>query len=336
MSLALFILVVVVALVFGVTNGLTNGGSLVATVITTRAMEPLGALVLVAICEIAGIFLLGQAVIHMLSHNVLVFPPEASPHRVLSVLASAFLGALIWYVGMWYLSLPTASSHAMVGGMIGATLLEYGPHAVNWPVIVRILVFLAVIPVLSVVLGLVLARFTYWLGEFLTPAAKSVFRWLEIISLAGLALVQGSNDGQKGVAMIVMASAALGGILPGHTLAMNPILLLSGVSMAVGVLMGSRRIIGTLGRRLYRVEELQGFCAETATMALVGVCSHWGYPMSTSQILSTSVLGAGVAIQPRDIKWNLVGDIAVAWVVTIPAAGALAALFTWMTRYVVS
>jgi PiT family inorganic phosphate transporter len=336
MVLSLFILVVIIAFIFGVTNGLTNGGGLVATVITTRAMEPFNALLLVAVCEVVGLFVLGQAVSHVLAHKVLVFPAAATPARMLAVLASAFSAAMIWYIGMWYVSLPTASSHAMVGGMIGAMLMEFGSQAVNWPVLVRIVVFLGIIPVAGVIAGFVLPRATYWLGEFMTPAAKTAFRALEILSLAGVALAQGSNDGQKCVAMILMASAALTGAIPGHSLVMWPVLLLSGLAMAMGVLFGSRRIIGTLGKRLYRVQELQGFCAETATMVLVGFCSHWGYPMSTSQILSTSVLGAGVAVQPRDIRWNLVGDIGLAWLVTIPAAAGLAAALTWVTRYVVS
>jgi PiT family inorganic phosphate transporter len=272
----------------------------------------------------------------MLSHNVLVFPPSASSLRVLGVLTAAFLGALIWYLTMWYVSLPTASSHALVGGMIGAALLEYGSAAVHWPVLIKILIFLGVVPILSVLISFLLARATYWIGSFMTPAAKGLFRWLQIVSLGGVALVQGSNDGQKCVAMILMGSLALAGAMPGEQLTLWPVLLLSGLAMALGILMGSRRIIRTLGKRLYRIEDLQGFCAETATMLLVGVCSHWGYPMATSQILSTAVLGAGVAVQPRDVRWNLVGDIGMAWLVTIPAAGALAAFFAWVMRYVVS
>ena len=130
------------------------------------------ALVLVAACEVAGLFLLGQAVTQTLAHHVLIFPAGASPARVLAVLTSAFLGAMIWYIGMWYVSLPTASSHAMVGGMIGATLMEYGLQAVNWPVVLRIVIFLGLIPIAGVLAGLFLARITYWLGEFMTPAVR--------------------------------------------------------------------------------------------------------------------------------------------------------------------
>jgi PiT family inorganic phosphate transporter len=336
MALTFFIVVVITALAFNWVNGLTNGGGLVATVITTRAMDPVWALVWVAVCEMAGLFLFGQAVARTLAHNVLIFPEGALPRQMLLVLSCGFTSALVWYTGMWYLSLPTASSHALIGGMVGAAVYEYGRAAVNWPVVLKIIIFLAAIPVIGVITGLVLARVTYWVGSFLTPAAKGLFRFLEVLTLAGVALVQGSNDGQKGIAMIWMGSAALVSAGLSHGVMITPMIILCGLAMAAGVLMGSRRIISTLGKRLYRIDELQGFCAEISTMALVGLSSHWGYPMSTSQILSTSILGAGVAVQPRDIRWDLVGNIGIAWVVTLPAAAGLAAFFTWMIPYVVS
>jgi inorganic phosphate transporter, PiT family len=337
MTLTLFIFIVILALIFGLSNGLTNGGGIVATVITTRAMEPLSALILVAVCEVLGLFVMGNAVATTLAHNVLIFPSATSANRVLAVLASAFLGGMIWYLGMWYISLPTSSSHAMVGGMMGAAIMEYGTAAVHWPVIVKILAMLAIVPILGVVAGFVLARLVYWLGEFLTPAAKGFFRWMQILALAGVAMAQGSNDGQKTVAMILMGSAGLiAASNHPYPVALMPILLLSGIAMAIGVMMGSRRIMNTLGKRLYRVDALQGFCAEMATMVLVGSSSYSGYPMPTSQVLSTSVLGTGIAVQPRDVRWNLVGEIGAAWVVTIPAAGLLAAGLTWLTQYVVS
>ena len=159
---------------------------------------------------------------------------------------------------------------------------------------------------------------------------------MEILSLVGASLVQGNNDGQKCLAMMLMGLAVLAGAGGPQPTSLWPVYLLCGGSMAVGVIFGSRRIIRTLGRRLYRLGELQGFCAQTSTMLLVGTSSVLGYPMSTSQVMATSVLGAGVAMQPRDIRWNVVGEIGMAWLVTIPAAAGLAAGLTWMTLHVVS
>jgi PiT family inorganic phosphate transporter len=327
--------VVALAFVFGLTNGFIDGGGLVSTVVTTRALEPFAALMLIAACEIAGLFLLGQAVARMLAHHMVVFPASAPPRETLGVLASALAGALVWNTGMWRLALPSSSSHALVGGMVGALLSQYGVHGVDWPVFVRIFVFLGIVPIAGAFLGLVLARLTYWVGGFMTPAEGKVFRVLQILALAGMALVHGSNDGQKSLAMILLALAAVGGgHFPDGDLPW-PLLLLCGAALALGVIFGSRRIIRTLGKRLYRVEALQGFCAETSALLLVGASSLLGYPMSTTHVMSTSVLGAGVAVHPRGVRWDLVGGIGLVWLVTIPAAAGLAALIVKLF-YVVS
>ena len=335
-ALLTFIFIVMIAVAFGMTNGFTSGGGLVAMVVTTRAMEPLSALLLVAACEMVGVFLLGQAVSRSLARDVLMIPASSLPLPVLLVLTSAFLGALIWNTAMWYFALPTSSSHALVGGMAGAGVCAYGWNAVNWTVFGRMALLLGLIPLGALIVAIVLSRIVYGVGEFLTPGARGFFRWMEILSLAGVGLVQGSNDGQKGLAMMFMGLAVLAGAgnLPG--ISPWPLYLLSGGSMAVGVIFGSRRIIRTLGRRLYRLEELQGVCAQTTGMLLIGLSSIAGYPMSTSQVMATSVLGAGVAVQPRDIRWNVVGEIGIAWLVTIPASAALAAGLVWISHYVVS
>jgi PiT family inorganic phosphate transporter len=334
--LALFVLIIAVAFAFGITNGFTSGGGLVAMVVTTRAMQPLPALLLVAGCEMIGVVLLGSAVSRTLVHDFILWPAAVAPVQLMSVLVAAFLGALIWNTAMWFFALPTSSSHAMVGGMVGAILLAYGTQAIRWEVFTRIFLVLGLIPLAGILAAVVLSRGIYWVGEFLAPNAKKFFRGLEIVSLIGASLVQGNNDGQKCLAMMLMALGVLAGAggLPPSSL--GPLYLLCGGSMALGVIFGSRRIIGTLGKRLYRLQELQGFCAQTSTMLLVGSSSLLGYPLSTSQVMATSVVGAGVAVQPRDIRWNVVGEIGVAWLVTIPASAALAAGLTWVMRYVVS
>jgi len=187
------------------------------------------------------------------------------------------------------------------------------------------------VPLAGSLLGFLLARVIYGLGAFLTPGASKLFRFLQILALAGTALVHGSNDGQKSMAMILMAVVAVDGYAS-VLLFPWPITLLCGGALALGVVFGSRRIIRTLGKRLYRVEGLQGFCAESSTMFLVGASSFLGYPMSTTHVMSTSVLGAGVAVRPRGVRWDLVGEIGLAWLVTIPAAAALAASMLWIVR----
>jgi inorganic phosphate transporter, PiT family len=332
MTIILFSAVIALAFVFGLTNGFIDGGGLVSTVITTRALEPLPALLLVAAGEIAGIFLFGQAVTHMLAQRLVIFPVSASALQILGVLASALLGALVWNVGMWRLALPSSSSHALVGGIVGAMCSEYGTQGISWPVLIKIVVFLGIVPIAGALLGFLFSRFTYWFGEFLTPAARKLFRVLQVLALSGISLVHGSNDGQKCLAMMLLAVLAMRQA-PSASLAMPwPLMLSCGGALALGVVFGSRRIIRTVGKRLYRIEGLQGFCAETSAMLLIGASSLLGYPMSTTHVMSASVLGAGVAVHPRGVRWGLVGDIALIWLITIPAAASLAAAIVWVAR----
>jgi len=332
LTLGLFIAVILLAFVFGLTNGFIDGGGLVSTVITTRALEPMWALLLVAAGELAGLYLLGDAVAHKLAKQLIVLPDSAPPLQVLTVLACGLLGAIVWNTGMWRMALPSSSSHALVGGLVGSVLAVYGTQGISWPVFARIFIFLGIVPIAGAFLGFLLSKIMYWGGEFMTPAVGKVFRSLQILALAGLAMVHGSNDGQKSLAMMLLAVIAVGGWHASWHPAPWHLLLVCGSALALGVVFGSRRIIRTLGKRLYRVEPLQGFCAQTSAMLLVGASSFMGYPMSTTHMMSTSVLGAGVAVRPGGVRWELAGEIGLAWLVTIPAAATLSAAIVWVGK----
>jgi PiT family inorganic phosphate transporter len=327
----LFWTVIALSIVFGMTNGFIVGGSLVSVVITTRALTPLTALLCVAVCEIGGVFLLGQQVARMLGQQLVVFPAGDPPARLLVVLVSAAAGALGWNLAMWRMALPTSSGHALVGGLTGSFLGAYGFGGVHWGVFARIFVLLGVLPLVGSFSGYVLARAGYWVGEFLAPAWGRIFRGMQIFALAGVALVHGSNDGQKAMAVIALAMAARGAAGAPQVIPW-PVTFVCGLALAVGLLFGSRRIIQNVGQRLFRIQPLQGVCAQTSTMLLVGISSWAGYPMSSSQLISTSLLGAGVAVHPRGIRWDLVGEIGLAWLITLPMSGLLAASFVWMMQ----
>jgi PiT family inorganic phosphate transporter len=325
MTLTLFILVVVLALIFGITNGFIDGGSLVATVITTRALAPGRALMLVAVCEMVGIYALGRAVTQLLGLHLVDMSLAPQAVEALAVLGAGLLAALLWNTSMWWMALPSSSSHALVGGLVGAVLMAYGPKAIFWPMFLKIFLYLGLVPVAGALLSGVLAKVMYWIGGFFVPALEWYYRGLQILALAGLSLVHGSNDGQKSMAMMLLAFLALPGMSRLDRLPWWAVLL-CGSALASGVIFGSRRVIRTVGARLYRVEPLQGFCAGTSAMLLVGASCRMGYPMSTTHVMSTSVLGAGAAVHPRGVRWDLVGEISLVWLVTIPAAGCVAAL----------
>jgi len=193
----------------------------------------------------------------------------------------------------------------------------------------KILIGLAVVPVLAALLGFVSARLVYWGGQYMTPAVSGTLRVLHIVVLAGVALVHGSNDGQKSMALVLLAFLAFGWGSPAAHLPVW-VALSCGAALGLGVVFGSQRTVDTVGQGFYRVQHLQGLCAESATMLLVGGSSLAGLPMSTSHVMSSSVLGAGAAVRPSSIRWDLAASIGIAWLVTIPATAGVAALLSYV------
>jgi PiT family inorganic phosphate transporter len=328
-NILLFGAVLALIFCFALTNGFLDGGGIVSTVITTRAMEPLPALIVVAFCEVLGVSLLGHAIVRTIGTNMIFFPVAASPRQILVVLVSAMAGALAWNTAMWRHSWPSSSSHALLGGLLGATWSRFGIAAVAWPVVAKILIGLAMIPLAAAFAGFFLARLLYWAGQFLTPAISGFVRALHIVVLAGIALVHGSNDGQKSMAMVLLAMLAFGWGAPAAHLPAW-VGLACGLALALGVVFGSRRTVQTVGQGFYRVQNLQGLCAESAAMLLVGASSIAGYPISSSHVMSSSVIGAGAAIHPRSIRWDIASGLGLAWLLTIPAAAAVAALLSYV------
>jgi inorganic phosphate transporter, PiT family len=321
----LFWAVVLMALLFAFSNGLINGGGLASAVIETRAMEPLPALITVAVCEVLGLLVLGGAVAHTLTHDLMNFPVTVLSRERLWILLSALVGALAWNASMGRLGLPSSSTHALVGGLAGATLARFGPESLHWLLFARIFLYLGLVPACGILASLLLTRLLHYLGAYVSPGIGAWVERLQISALVGAALTHGSNDGQKSVAMILLALPAAGaGILAGQALWGS--LLLCGLCLGAGTLFGSHGAVRTVGRGFYRLQTIQGLSAETSTMMLLGASSWAGVPMSTSHVMSASVLGAGIALNPRHVRWGLVGEIVGAWLVTVPAAG----LTTWL------
>ena len=330
MTVSLMLFGLVIALIFGftLTNGFLDGGGIVSTVIMTRVLEPLPALLLVAGCEVVGIFLLGRAVVETMGVKMILFPAGVSSIHILSMLLSAMAGVLLWNMVMWRFAFPSSSSHALLGGILGATWVHFGSVAVAWPVVTRILIGLGVVPLAASLVSFFFARQLYRLGQYLTPAVGGFLRTVNVLVLAGVALVHGSNDGQKSMALVLLAWMAFGMVNAAHLPVW--VALACGCTLGLGVLVGSRRTVRTVGQGFYRVQNLQGLCAESAAMFLVGASSVAGYPMATSHVMSSSVLGAGAAVRPRGIRWDLAGAIGISWLVTIPASAVIAGLLSYV------
>jgi PiT family inorganic phosphate transporter len=323
MTAFLFWSIILLVIGFTITNGFLDGGGILSTVIATRAMNPFPALVLVASCEAAGLFVLGHAVARTVGFKLFSFPITAAPEKILAVLVCALLGALSWNVIMWRLSLPTSSSHSMIGGLLGASLMGFGISSIQLPVAVTILILLGVGPWLAASFSFVLSKALSTLGQWVVPAVSSILHKIHGAVSGALALAHGSMDGQKSLAIIWMALASFSsGTSRLHFVAPY---LCSG-ALTLGVILGSNRTMRTLGRGLYPMGSREGLCAESAAMTVVGVGSLLGWPMSTSHAMSSAVLGAGAAARPKGIRWGTASEIALAWIFTIPATGIMAAI----------
>jgi len=330
MTSALFAAILLLVFCYAMTNGFLDGGGIISTVIATRALNPIPALFVVASCEACGLFVLGHAVAKTLGTRLLSFPSGAPPDKILGVLVCALFGAVGWNVLMWRWSLPTSSSHALIGGLLGASLVGFGGHAVHWPVALAILVFLGVGPWLSAGTSFALVKALRWSGQRMVPAVTTILHPLHSLVSGGLALAHGSMDGQKSLAVLWMAMGAM--VPPVMHYAFLAPFLCSG-ALTLGVILGSHRTMRTLGRGLYPMQSDQGLCAESAAMTLVGVSALLGWPVATSHAMSSAVIGAGAAAHPRGIRWGVAGEIVMAWIFTIPSAGILAAvLFSLLQR----
>jgi len=327
MDSLLFYLILFLIAGFTLSSGFFNGGGIVSTVITTRTLEPLPALILVALCQIGGVFLLGQAVVQTIGLRMMTFTSSSAPDERLWVLVSALAGASCWNGLMWSLSLPSSSNHSLLGGLMGAAH-TFASASVVWPVMWKILIGLALVPIAAALLSIVISRALFWLGQRMNPSASIFLKRMQIASLVGLAMASGSNDGQKSIALVLLALLALGGTAVSAGNIPLWVGLVCGVFLGLGTILGSRRTVETVGKGLCRLTPWQGLCSQVSAMVLVGGSSFAGFPMATSHVMSSTIIGAGAAVHPGGVRWGLVGSIGLAWLLTIPAAALVASLFS--------
>lgn len=331
-----FVLAVGMALVFALTNGFHDAANAIATLVATRAARPFPAVVMASVFNLLGPLLLGAAVANTVAK--IVQPPI---DEVIPVVGAGLTGAVAWNIGTWLRGLPSSSSHALIGGLVGAALVAAGTDAVNWggiesghPVgVFGVLIALAVSPILGVAAAALLelgARRA--LRRASSQLARPVLR-AQWVTSAWLAFSHGANDAQKAVGIIAALLLANGTTASLH--APVWVELAAAIALTIGTAFGGWSIIRTIGRRIYRLRPLDGLASQTSSAAVIVGASVIGAPVSTTQIVSSSVVGAGVGRRRvRRIRWQVVREIAIAWITTLPAAGLLGAaaypLWRWL------
>jgi PiT family inorganic phosphate transporter len=316
-------LVVVTAVCFDFTNGFHDTANAVATAIATGALKPRVAVAMSGMLNLVGAFIsikvaatIAKGIVNA---NVL------SGSAGLSLVFAALIGAIAWNLITWYLTMPSSSSHALIGGVIGATIVASSVHQVKVHGLLSSVIFPALFsPIICGLVAMVGTFSAYRLikriGE---KQARKGYRYGQIGSAALVSLAHGTNDAQKTMGVIALALIAHGDISANHFYVPFWVKLSCAIAISLGTMIGGWRIINTMGNRLTDVESPQGFSAEAASASVILASSYYGYPLSTTQVVSGGVLGSGLGKKLASVHWGVVGQMATAWVLTIPAAGVM-------------
>lgn len=316
-------LILVLLLVLGAefVNGWTDAPNSVATVISTRVLSPLRAVVFASILNIFGV-LSGTAVAATIGKGIV--RPEAIN---IEILGAAMLSIIFWSVFTWYFGLPTSESHALISGLTGASLAWAGPSALLWVGWQKVLIGLALSTFAGLFGGFLIMLLVYRLfANSSRPGAEANFGKLQLFSAGFMAFSHGSNDGQKFMGVFALA-LLLGGVFSSFQIPLW-VILICALTMGTGTVMGGWRIIKTLGMRLTKLRPSQGFSAETAAALTIQTASHFGIPLSTTHTISTAIMGVGSARRFSAVRWGVGRNIVFAWILTFPVCGIFAFLLT--------
>lgn len=327
MTIILLASVVLLALIFEFINGFHDCANAIATVVSTKVLSPKQAVFFSALLNFAGA-LMGTHVAKTIGSGII-----NAEIVTLTVVLCALLAAIIWNLITWWFGLPSSSSHALIGGLLGAALVKAGIDSIHLDTLTqKVLYPMFGSPVLGFVVGFFLMLLIAWIIIIFKANPDSVnkkFRKLQLISSALMALSHGSNDAQKTMGIITLALIA-GGVLQtsGNGEFEIPIyvIIVCALTMAAGTMNGGWKIIKTMGHKIIKLKPIHGFAAEGAAAGLILIASHLGIPLSTTHVISTSIMGVGTTFHAHAVKWRVVGNIVVAWVLTIPACMLISAL----------
>ena len=327
----MFLALTIITLTFALINGIHDGPNVVATIIASRSMSPRKAIWLAAISEFIGAVALGTTVALTIGRGILAAPAFTLPAAQLHLLLlGALLSAIIWNLLTWFLGLPSSSSHALVGGLVGAGIAALGPYAVLWPSLWwQVLVPLFVTPLIGFTVALALILFLIALLKNCSPSMGEILKRCQIFSLIFLAIGHGSNDAQKVMGILALAAAA-----HGHPFVVSDWMIFAAAgSLALGITGSGLKIVKTINRQVAKVTPLHSFTSQVTAAGVMIVCSVVGFPVSINQIIGPSVMGAGAGFRAKSVRWGVAKDIFSSWFITIPATSVLAAAIYLVLNY---
>jgi PiT family inorganic phosphate transporter len=319
------VFLVLLALAFDFMNGFHDAANSIATIVSTGVLKPWQAVLWAATFNV-----LAWAVFHLTVAATVgkgIINPSFVDNQVIF---GALVGAIAWNLITWYYGIPSSSSHALIGGMIGAALVKAGTAPLMWPGIIKTACFIVVSPVLGMLLGSLLMLGVSWLCFRQTPRrVDKWFRRLQLVSSAAFSLGHGGNDAQKTMGIIWLLLIAAGVTTKDEDL---PYWVVASCFLAIGLgtLFGGWRIVKTMGQRITKLKPVGGFAAETGGALSVGLATFLGVPVSTTHTITGAIVGVGAAQRSSAVRWGVAGNIVIAWIVTIPASAGIAALAWWI------
>lgn len=317
------IFVIILAVVFDFLNGVHDSSNIVATMIASRAFRPQTALALTATAEFLGPFLFGVTVAKTIGEEV----AQASALN-LDVIVACLIGAIVWNILTWFFGIPSSSSHALIGGIVGAVLAAAGFGAIKLQGLEKVLIALFTSPLIGFAAGFLITRLIYFLARNATPDVNWFFKNRQFVTALGMAFSHGTNDAQKTMGIITL-SLVISGNIPGFQVPFW-VILVSASAIALGTALGGWRLIRTLGGKFYKIRPVHSFSTQLTSGIVILTASVFGLPVSTSQVVSSAIIGVGSSERFGKVRWSVAQEIVTAWFITIPASALFSAGIYWL------
>lgn len=319
------LLVIILALIFEFINGMRDSSNIVATMISSRAFRPQTALGLTAVAEFLGPFLFGVTVAKTVGGDIV----DANLLS-LNALIACLLAAIIWNLVTWFFGIPSSSSHALIGGLLGVVIFTAGVGSIHLAGMYKVLLGLFFSPLAGFLVGFTMLRFIYFLASSASPRINEFFKRAQFFTAVGLAMSHGTNDAQKTMGIITL-SLLIGGAISSFEVPLW-VITISAATMALGAGLGGWRLIRTLGGKFYKIRPVHSFATQMTSAVVIFASSFGGAPVSTTQVVSSAIVGVGSSERLSKVRWTVVQDILTAWLITIPVSGLISAGIYWLLQ----
>lgn len=329
MHLTFAVSIIALALIFDFFNGFHDAANSIATVVVTRTLTPFQAVLMAGLANFIGFVFFGVTVAHTVGKGIV-----DSSVVTLPIIFAALIGAIAWNILTWLLGLPTSSSHALIGGLVGSTVAGVGVGAVHVSGVLKVVSFILIAPLIGMLGGILFTLLIIWIfHRFNRERTNRVFKRLQLVSAMFYSIGHGTNDAQKtmGIITLVLFSS---GMIPTFEVH-RWVVFACYFAIALGTVFGGWRIVETMGTNITKIRPMEGFCAETSSAFVLLGTAHFGIPVSTTHVIAGSIMGVGTVEAARGVRWITARRIIWAWILTIPATGVISALSYWAVSLVV-